>query len=63
MVSAGWGDPAYGKSDPAVAGRASAEDPAKKDHHPRGGYTMASTLSRLNPAGLLFVGLLEVHRL
>ena len=25
--------------------------------------TMASTHSRLNPAGLLFVGLLEVHRL
>ena len=27
------------------------------------GYTMASTLSRLNPAGFLFVRFLEVHRL
>ena len=27
------------------------------------GYTMASTLSSLHPAGLLFVGYLEVHRL
>ena len=59
MVPAGWGDPAYGESDPAVAGRAVWD----KAHQQRDGYTMASTLSRLNLAGLLFVGLLEVHRL
>ena len=59
MVPAGWGDPAYGESDPAVAGRAVWDKP----HQPRDGYITASTLSKLNPAGLLFVGLLEVHRL
>ena len=59
MAPAGWGDPAYGESDPAVARRAVWD----KNHQPWGGYTTASTLSRLNHAGILFVGLLEVHRL
>ena len=59
MVPAGWCDPAYGESDPAVAGR----EVWDKAHRPRDGYTMASTLSRLNPSGLLFVRFLEVHRL
>ena len=59
MVPAGWGDSAYGESDPAVAGIAVWD----KAHQSRDEYTTTSTLSRLNPPGLLFVGLLEVHRL